>query len=88
MTAGESIDKILEYDLTQEKKASLDKVPGSPLIASNSIDGCETSMGESKEVDCAVVKDKGGGGLQESEESERAIQVPPIKLKLEKQVRQ
>ena len=88
MAAGESVGKIPEYDLKQEKQASLDKVLGNPSIDSSSIDGYETSMGESSEADCAVVKVEGGGARQGWEERQRGIEVLSVNLKLEKQVRQ
>lgn len=88
MAAGESVDKISEYDLKQEKQASLGKVLSNPSIASNSINGNETSIGESNEADCAAVKYEGGGARQGLGERERDIEEPSVKLKLEKQVRQ
>ena len=88
MAAGESVEKISEYDLKQEKQASLGKVLSNPSIASNSIDGNETSMGQSNEADCAAIKYEGGGARQGLGERERDIEEPSVKLKLEKQVRQ
>lgn len=88
MAAGESVEKISEYDLKQEKQASLGKVLSNPSIASNSLDGNETSMGQSNEADCAAMKYEGGGARQGLGERERDIEEPSVELKLEKQVRQ